>query len=449
MSAAGWRIGGVRTLADRFSSRANSIGFLRHLLAFDVLVAHTWPLAFGAPSLGTTLTHKQTDLGTLSVYGFFILSGFLITASGRKFGIGRFSWHRFLRIFPGLWVCLLVTAFAIAPVAALIEGRSLGSYLHHSRGPWEYVTANWFASMSQYPISGLLSGTPYGHGKPSAFDGSLWSLKYELLCYVLVGILAVTAVLRRARPLVSLLAVAGFVVIVFETVSPDVLDLGTLGPLPLLGSFSVGQLVTLGTLFLFGAVAQLFPNRVPLHPALAVVAGVLLAIGLFVDGFPVIGLPAYAYLLLYAVVALPAKLHAVGRKRDYSYGVYIYAFPVQQMLALVGGAALGAAGFIVVSSAGSFALAALSWHLVERPAMALKDLRIGRRRTPEAPPQAEPGTPPAADAESVLPSQRASSESQRWSEVPTLPLTAVPERVVAGPGVPGGDAHDPRTPPLG
>jgi peptidoglycan/LPS O-acetylase OafA/YrhL len=421
----------MQTLADRFSSRANSIGFLRHLLAFDVLVAHTWPLAFGAPSLGMAFTHNQTDLGTLSVYGFFVLSGFLITASGRKFGIGRFSWHRFLRIYPGLWVCLLVTAFAIAPAAALIEGRSLGSYLHHPQGPWQYVTTNWFASMEQFRISGLLSGTPYGHGKPSAFDGSLWSLKYELLCYVLVGVLAITAVLRRARPLVLLLAAAGFGVVVLEKVSPDVLDLGTLGPLPLLGTFGVGMLVTLGTLFLFGAVAHLYAHRVPLHSALAVAAGILLAAGLFVGGFAVIGLPAYAYLLLYAVVALPAKLHAVGRKRDYSYGIYIYAFPVQQMLALIGGAALGAAGFILVSAVGAFALAALSWHLVERPAMSLKDLHFSFGPAKRS--AAAPAEQPVAAA-----SEPRAAALAEWADEPT------PES-----RVPRGDVPSPQASPLG
>jgi peptidoglycan/LPS O-acetylase OafA/YrhL len=391
-----WRF---TTLEDRFSSRGNSIGFLRHLLALSVLVAHTWPLAFGVSSLGTALTKKQTDLGTMAVYGFFVLSGFLITSSGLKFGIGRFAWHRFLRIFPGLWVCLLVTAAAIGPVAALIERGTLRGYWSHPQGPWEYVTTNWFASMSQYPISGLLRTTPYGHGRPSAFDGSLWSLKYELLCYVLVGTLAVTAVLRRARPLVVLLAVAAYGVILAR------IDLGSIGPVPLLGSFSIRQFVILGFLFALGAVARLFGRHLPLHPMLAGLVGVALVATMVSGGFLIVGLPSYAYLLLYATVALPSRLHAVGRKRDYSYGIYIYAFPVQQMLALVGGARLGAVGFILVSAMGTLALAIPSWHLIERPAMSLKDITIWSRSAVAEP--AEQHIPDPRHAVNIEESQNA------------------------------------------
>jgi len=396
------------TLEDRFSSRANSIGFMRHALAVFVLVGHTWPLGFGLPSLGSPAWHKQTDLGTMSVYGFFVLSGFLITASGLKFGIGRFGWHRFLRIFPGFWVCLLVTAIAIGPIAALLESRSLHDYFTHPWGPLRYVAVNWSTSMDQFSISGLLTTTPSAGGKPGAFDGSLWSLKYELLCYVLVGILAVTAIIKRVRVAVVGLALAGYAGLVWYVVSHgewllQTPHLGAYGPYPVIGAFSRGRLLVLGTLFLIGATAKLYSHRLPLHPLLGAVATAALALGLWQGGFLVVGLPAFAYLLLYATVALPRLLHPIGRRRDYSYGIYIYAFPVQQLIALAGGARLGIAGFIAASVLGTLALAVPSWHLIERPAMALKDLAwadlaskgFSRWHRSSAPP------PPAATAEEV------------------------------------------------
>src|SRR3712207_945390 len=80
-----------RTLADEFSTRANSIGFLRLVLATSVLVAHAAPLGYGETNYGHSWTRNQFELGGFGVYGFFVLSGFLITASGMRFTLPRYA----------------------------------------------------------------------------------------------------------------------------------------------------------------------------------------------------------------------------------------------------------------------------------------------------------------------------------------------------------------------
>jgi peptidoglycan/LPS O-acetylase OafA/YrhL len=375
----------TESLADRFSPRANSVGFLRLTLAGVVLVSHTWPLGLGRPNPLLAQSHGQTDLGTLAVDGFFVLSGFLIAGSGLRLSTGRFAWHRFLRIFPGLWVCLLVTALLIAPAVALYERGDLAGFWHATDGPWRYLLADWWSGMRQYPISGLLSSTPYGRqiGGPGPFDGSLWSLVDELLCYVLVGLLVCTRVLRRAPWLVAVLAGLVYLVIIRDYVTvpgPASLRPAYPGPpdLPLIGPLDLQALLYLGFLFLLGTLARLYGHRIPVHPAIAGAAALVLTGSLVFGGFFVIGLPAFAYLLLWAAAALPARLHGVGRRRDFSYGIYIYAFPVQQVLALAGAARFGAIGFIVLSAVGTMVFAAASWYLVERPALACKDVPVGR-----------------------------------------------------------------------
>src|SRR5512138_3457073 len=77
------------TLAERFDGRANSIGAIRLALALAVLLAHCWPLALGRPMLGSAETMKQADVGKLAVYGFFLLSGLLITGSALRFRAPR------------------------------------------------------------------------------------------------------------------------------------------------------------------------------------------------------------------------------------------------------------------------------------------------------------------------------------------------------------------------
>src|SRR5580658_74946 len=92
--------------------RNNSIGFLRFLFATMVI----WSHAYGNGGFGydplARLNPNGATAGFLGVGGFFVLSGFLITRSYETVNsVGRFIWHRFLRIFPGFWVCLVVTAF--------------------------------------------------------------------------------------------------------------------------------------------------------------------------------------------------------------------------------------------------------------------------------------------------------------------------------------------------
>jgi peptidoglycan/LPS O-acetylase OafA/YrhL len=393
------------SLADRYSGRANSINFLRLVLAFAVLLSHTWPLALDRADLGNGQTHGQTDVGRLAVFGFFALSGFLITNSALRFTLPRYLWHRALRILPGFWACIILTAFVAAPVAALYERGTLAGLWSHPQGPWQYLQANWLLGMRQWPIGGLLSGVPYAGNAGGAFDGSLWSLKYEFLCYLLVAALAVTAVLTRARRVVLLLAAAGYWVIVEDFVRTGGWRVpppshGALGPYPLIGGFNKQLLIYLLFLFLVGSAARLYAHRLPMHGALAVLALAALALSMRYGGFTVFGLPAWGYLVLYASVALPTWLHRVGRQRDYSYGIYIYAFPVQQLVALFIGVRYGLAVFLALSTLGTMVLAVLSWHLVERPAMSLKDWtpRFGRRREEVEPPvEGTPVAPPPRD----------------------------------------------------
>lgn len=407
------------TLDDRFSPTANSINVLRHGLALAVLVSHSWPLGLGEGNLGATWTGGQTDVGTLGVYGFFVLSGFLVTGSALRLTLPRYCWHRFLRIFPGLWACLLVTALVVAPLVALYEHHTLDGFWTHPDGPAHYLAANWWAGMRQYGISDLLTGTPYGertHGA-SVFDGSLWSLVYELTCYVAVAVLAWTAVLHRARRAILLTVVLTWGVLLadFARQLPDdptatPYSRGGIGPLPLIGSLATEHLLVLGFLFLAGSAAHLYKDRLPMHPALAGGAAVVFLAALFAGGFFVLGLPAFAYLLLWAAHTLPRRARTGGRPRDYSYGIYIYAFPTQQVVALLGGAGHGVVVYIALSTAGTLLLAVFSWHLVERPAMSLRNwtptLRTTRVRhtapasdtpavavTPRIPASAAPSTP--------------------------------------------------------
>ncbi|WP_432987003.1 acyltransferase family protein [Dactylosporangium sp. CA-233914] len=351
----------MATLRDRYDPKANGLGLLRLAFALTVLLAHSWPLGIARPNPGQGLTRGQTDLGTLAVDGFFVLSGFLVAASARKGNALRFAWHRFLRIFPGLWVCLAVTA-----LAAALTG--------HAGGPG-FVRENFFGAVHQWGIGTLFQDTPYGRlVSGSVVNGSLWSLVYELLCYCGLAALVALGLPRRAPWLVPVLAAGAYLVLVVDALHDPTTPhyRGGLGPFPLLGYVDLQLACYLGFLFLLGASAQLYAHRIPLHPALACSSFLILAMSLGYGGFFVAGYPAFAYLTLYAACVVPPRLHGVGREHDYSYGIYIYAFPIQQAVAHFGGGAWGPLPFAALCLPPVLLAAALSWHLVERPVLALK-----------------------------------------------------------------------------
>jgi peptidoglycan/LPS O-acetylase OafA/YrhL len=392
------------TLAELYSGRDNGIGFIRLLLAVGVVLSHSKPLGFGQQDLGYYLFGRQTNVGTLSVYGFFVLSGMLITRSARRTSIGRYAWHRALRILPGLWVCLLVTALVVAPLITLREHGSLNGFWSGPGGPLDYIWANAWTGLRQFGIHDIFAKTtPWGrHTGVSVFDGALWSLAYEMLCYIGIGILAVTSVLQKARRFVLFLTVTCYLIIVADywhspSWSGPVTAQYSASVAPLLGGLMFQWIVYLSFLFLLGGVLDLYRERIPVNDALGIASAAVFVASLLFGGFFVLGFPAYAYLLVWMSVRMPRQLHWVGRKNDYSYGIYIYGFVGQQVFASLGLNRWGYLPFAVISLVAAFVAAYLSWHLVERHALALKGWtpRIRRQRAG--------GPPDVADAQTEHP----------------------------------------------
>lgn len=147
---------------------------MRLLLASTVAVVHAGAIADGhQPRLG------DTEVGALAVDAFFVLSGFLVTRSYlRLSGVGRYLWHRALRILPAFWVCLAVTTVALAPLLAHLEGREPASVFSGPHPAYRYLTDNALLPMRDFGVAGLPTGT----ATPGVINGSLWTLLYEALC---------------------------------------------------------------------------------------------------------------------------------------------------------------------------------------------------------------------------------------------------------------------------
>ncbi len=351
----GGRPTGSRTLGSAFDPRSNSLDVLRLVLATTVAVAHAGAIGFGRqPVIG------GTELGELAVDAFFVLSGFLVTRSLLQLGsVGRYAWHRFLRIMPGFWVCLLLTAGLVAPAVAALEGGAPGAVLGQS---WGYVTQNGLLFMRDFSVAGLPTGTH----QPHVINGALWTLFYEAVCYVGVAVLGVLGLLRRRRALV----VAGVVAVWLVVAGQEA------GLVPLVGELFWRFFLMFG----LGVLGYLYRDRLSVHGrwVLLAVAGLALALWLEPGYRAVGGGVAFAYLCLVAVVRTPWLRHRL--RVDLSYGMYVYHWPLETLLATAGATALTQAGFTVaaVGLAGLVALA--SWYLVEEPALSHKGFTPSRPR---------------------------------------------------------------------
>ena len=377
-----WTRKGYRgTLAEVFSGRDNGVGFLRFCLAMSVVITHSGILGFNRGDLLGGCFRNQQAVGGLAVAGFFVLSGMLITRSARRTGFLRYCWHRALRIFPALWVCLIVTAFVVAPLIALHERGSLNGFWTEAdgAGPFRYVQLNMWTGIRQGGIHNLLvSTTPWGRvTKTSVFDGALWSLVYEMLCYLIVGSLLLSGVLRNARRLMPIIAAVLYVRIVLdfrlasgwtggEVARYDRFEAGWFG------TIDVHWLVYLGFLFFAAGSLELYRDRVPIHDGLGLAALALSLGSLLLGGWFVIGYPAFVYLMVWAACRLPRWTHWVGRKNDYSYGIYIYGLVGQQVLASLGWNRWGYWPYLAMAMAAAWTAAFLSWHLVEKHFLKLK-----------------------------------------------------------------------------
>lgn len=333
------------------SPRDNNFNLLRLLAALAVLLSHSFPLALGPQAVEPFKTSLGMTLGTLAVGIFFTISGYLVTASlVSRPSLADFAMARARRIYPGLWVALVLTVFGLG---AAFTTLALSEYLSHPR-TWFYVLKNGtllFGFVDRLP--GVFGDLPHAH----VVNGSLWTLPIELRLYVALAALRAALLWWRRRkpgaplgPVMLCVAAACVAAVAWQ---------GAEASSPL--RFSA--------MFFVGAVLQLYRHRLLVRWAgLAAGAAVLAACSVHTGLFALAFVTAGAYVVLCLAYLPGGWMRGYNRLGDYSYGLYIYAFPVQQVVASAA-PGIGVAGLFAASTAGTLVLAVLSWHLVESPAL--------------------------------------------------------------------------------
>lgn len=345
------------TIATALERGRNGFTGLRLLLALAVVVSHAFSVATGAAGDEPLARLTGYTLGEHAVNGFFAVSGFLVTMSCDRRGIRDYALARTLRILPGLVAATLVVSLGLG---AALTRLPVAEYL---RDPalWSFIRGTLTTFKSNAALPGVFEANPY-----RAPLGTVWTLKYEVLCYLGVLAAALSGLLRRrwSAPLI----VAGLALALS-------IACGLRGP-----DLPKGTETALRLPLIFAAGACLYLWRDRLRVSAAAVACLVFG------AFALARTPAYPALLFlaeaYGVVWLalgPLARGLCDPSADLSYGIYLYGWPIQQSLNALWPAASGPT-LLAPALALTLPVAALSWYGVERPALALKARALGRRR---------------------------------------------------------------------
>lgn len=317
----------------------NNFDFLRLTAATMVLISHQFVLN-GRPE---PLIFDQS-VGYFSVFIFFIISGYWVTKSYKEDSIFlRFIIKRLLRLVPGLAFCLLICFFIIGPIG--FSGDLLNYF--DTRDNWKFLRNIIFISKTE--IHGIFLKNPY----PNTLNGSLWTLSIEFKWYLILAIFGILKFLDKKIILtIILFSVISWVYINYFTYDQK----------------DYKSFFYLGNFFLIGIFLFLIKINFLLLFILSIISAFLILLKFYYLGL-LVGLPP---LIIYLGTQSFKYFNNISKIGDLSYGVYLYAFPIQQTIFYFFGSQLSfyMSFFLVILL--TFTFAYFSWHFVELPFLRLK-----------------------------------------------------------------------------
>ncbi len=348
-------------LSDYAKGRDNNLNLIRLVAASLVLVSHSYPLATGDLYSEPWLNKVPLSPGALSVDIFFVVSGYLISASMMKSqDVVSYAAARMARIYPALWVALVMTVCAIGFGGGIFTTQGLPDFFFHEQ-TLRYVLRNGVMFLGgEGRLPGAFERNPF----EGSVNGSLWTLRYEIRMYLVIALLWVVTdrLARRGsgpRYFGAAILMCAAALTVF-TVKATVLD----------PTMDHAPFVRLGMMFFAGSALYVLRDRVPVSAAAVVLmCGAMAAAAQYSDvAFGVVYRLTLPYLVLYAAFVPSGFIRQVNRLPDCSYGIYIYAFLIQQLVMAVA-SGLTPTQLTLVSLPLTVAAALLSWFWVEKPAL--------------------------------------------------------------------------------
>ena len=323
-------------------------------LSLLVILTHSFPISYGEADFLVSGATAPIFASILPI--FFALSGFLVTGSAlRTRSVRVFLTFRILRIVPALMTEVTLAALVLGP---LLTTLPLGEYFSDPRF---HVYFGNIVGWIHYALPGVFENNP----RPGMVNQNLWTLDPELFCYAAMAALMVTR-LVYSRWLMTAGWLAGTAVLLGANMWMGLYEVN--------GTFKGPTLLYY---FLSGVVAYHWRDHIPVNRWLFAVAAAG-AYGLFLLPHHVFIVPVLLiYVMIYIGMQKMPRI-AIFSRGDYSYGLYLYAYPIQQTLALLFPAIREWYWNFGLGTLAALAVAMASWHLVEKPALSLKRFVRGR-----------------------------------------------------------------------
>jgi len=344
-------------------SRDNNFNLIRFIAAFGVLLSHSYALSIGNNSTEPFKQLVNMSFGHIAVDIFFISSGFLIANSlFLKKNIANFLWARFLRIYPGLFVAAI---FCVFIVGTYFTSYSLVQYLTDVQ-TYIFLFKNTVLFFGEEPsLPGVFEGLPWS----GVVNGSLWTLPFEVKAYCLLVFcsIAINRLLvwsngaLNERFIYLLIPILGMLIYIINHFYSF---------LPI--SYFASEDFRLYALFFIGTACYIYKDSLVLSKRILYpVVLTLLASSINTELFFIVYNFTIFYVIFYIAYIPKGWIRKFNQYGDYSYGIYIYAWPVQQSVIAfipeVSVLALCIYSFIV-----TIFLSYFSWHMIEKKALKLK-----------------------------------------------------------------------------
>jgi peptidoglycan/LPS O-acetylase OafA/YrhL len=343
---------------DKRLNGENGFDIARLIFASLVVFEHSYFLPFNSYEAEPLYiwSKGQTDFGSLAVNGFFVISGFLITRSCLLTkDTFRYLEKRAARIIPGFLLASVLTILVFGPLGA----DNVTSYFQHLNPRATLVRVS---SLHASGVGETLLHNPM----KSIVDGTFWTIRYEFDCYILVAILWAFNLLTRG-PVTIILAV---LLLCFGLQSAGLIEIPTVKyGIPAIFISSPEAWPRLFGYFFAGAALYLWRDHIPKSPILLMLSILLLILGLRFGGAELVMLSAGIYCLFFIALSAGRSPRLFGNKVDLSYGIYLFGFPIQQLIIAATHNSLKPGMLFLISLPLTMGLAYLSWTFIENPSI--------------------------------------------------------------------------------
>lgn len=345
-------------LGDRLLQRGNNLNLIRAVAASAVLVSHAYPITRGPEAVEPmeAFAGNGNSLGHMAVLVFFAISGFLISASfDRSHTVRAFTLARAARLFPGLAASILLVALVMGPLVTTLPSQVYMT----TPDTWSFIVKNIWTIRVQYTLPGVFENNPM-----QSVEGSIWTLMYEIACYMCVGFVGYFGIMARRSVATPLTLVYLAVTIAFAASGQKTF-------------YQLDQFFRLSQPFALGMLAYLWRDRLPISlPALLFMVAALFVLPRGV-GYTLFLVVVLTYGALVLAVIPDRALRGYNRLGDYSYGIYVYAFPIQGLMVWLAGTQTPVANMLTAFPL-TLLFAVLSWHLIEKPVLDLARRKLKR-----------------------------------------------------------------------